>query len=125
MCAEEHQALIVHVDAEGIVSSHEHPHSDAKLAALNEQRVGNVPLGLDIRLIALALEPVRETRRRCLRWQESGVSLVLYNTPRWSWGNMRGKGFKGSGFIELVMWKYAHGNQKLSGTNQPSNSCTL
>ena len=55
--AEQDKAVGVHVDAQRIVAGDEHPHPDAELAPLDEQRVRNVPLRLHVRLFTLAESP--------------------------------------------------------------------
>ena len=55
MSAEEHQPLAMEVYSEGVMTGHQDPHTDAKLAALDEERVRHVPLDLNVRLFSLGL----------------------------------------------------------------------
>ena len=55
MSAEEHKPLAMEVDSEGVMASHQDPHANAKLPALDEERVSHVPLNLDVRLFSLGL----------------------------------------------------------------------
>jgi hypothetical protein len=61
--AEQHQALLVQVAREGVYASHQQPQPDAKLAAVDEQRVGHVALRKH-----KGLGTGQPARMRCTGW---------------------------------------------------------
>jgi len=58
--AKQHESLAVEINTEGVMAGHKDPDADAKLAPLDKQRVGYVPLGLDEGLVSLNPDKTEE-----------------------------------------------------------------